>query len=152
MRWTRTPMHTRMGRIRIRVWAVYAYVYAYADLMRWMRTSAVLGPYTHMHTRMGRTHICIRVWAVYTYAYAYADLITVDLPAEHGRVRGHAWTPTTARCTSSRHARSRGSRRPSRSLWVPWARPRLWWALRLPFRRRPVPVGPKRSKLAQNSS
>ena len=65
----------------------------------------------------------------------------VDLPAERGRVRGHARTPATARCTTSRHARPRGSRRPCGSLWVPSAWLRPWWTLRSPFRRRPVLTG-----------
>ena len=67
----------------------------------------------------------------------------VDLPAERGRVHSHAWAPATARCTTSRHARPRGSRRPGRSLWVPSARPRPWWTLRLPFRSSLVLAGCK---------
>ena len=38
-------------------------------------------------------------------------------------------------------ARSRGSRRSGRSSSVPSARPRPWWTLRSPFRRRPVLTG-----------
>jgi len=56
-------------------------------------------------------------------------------------MRSHAWAPTTARCTTSRHARPRGSRRPCGSLWVPSAWLRPWWTLRSPFRRRPVLTG-----------